>query len=382
MSEHALITRQPVLNKQRAITANRLIVHVRGASPGQRAAATLVALEDVWPAERTVFVGFGGVLPDPGLLEWRPPENAMIEIPAAALNAAPTVQLMQALEGAGTHLCLDGHVPARSLPAGSHFRFVIARHGEVVAPGSAPGLLLAKDLPDLAAFQAAVGQGYAGAAGWFFLHTPPAGKKLAPAHAQIVRLMNLVRRNAEIRDIEAAFKQDVALSFKLLRYINSVGFGLSCEIHSFRHAVAILGYDKLHKWLSLLLVTASRDPSAIALMQTAIARGRFMELAGADYFGKGETDNLFIAGAFSLLPTLLDAPLEAVLAEMHLPESLTDALAGRDSVYTPFLDLALACEQDTDARLAELAEALQLAPLQVNRAHMQALSFADSLNVG
>jgi EAL and modified HD-GYP domain-containing signal transduction protein len=54
-----------------------------------------------------------------------------------------------------------------------------------------------------------------------------------------------VRRNAEVKEIENVLKQDVALSYKLLRYINSAGFGLMCEIQSFRHAVTILGYEKL-----------------------------------------------------------------------------------------------------------------------------------------
>src|SRR5690606_30053898 len=111
-------------------------------------------------------------------------------------------------------------------------------------------------------------------------------------------LLNLVRRNGDIRDIETVLKQDLALSYKLLRYINSAGFGLMYEIQSFRHAVNILGYDALNKWLSLLLVTDSRDPSAPALMQTAITRGRFMEEAGAGHVDADERDNLFITGAF------------------------------------------------------------------------------------
>jgi EAL and modified HD-GYP domain-containing signal transduction protein len=196
-----------------------------------------------------------------------------------------------------------------------------------------------------------------------------------------VRLLNLVRRNAEMRDIETALKQDVALSFKLLRYINSAGFGLSCEIQSFRHAVSILGYDKLHKWLSLLLVTASKDAAAPALMQTAIARGRFMEGVGARYFDRQQQDNLFVTGAFSVLDILLGVPFEAILDEMKLPDAVSDALLGRDSVFKPFLDIALACEMDTDARLSERAAALQLPAEEVNRAVLKALSFADSLPV-
>jgi EAL and modified HD-GYP domain-containing signal transduction protein len=379
VSQGVFITRQPVLNRQRAITANRLIVHARGASPGDAAAVALNAAGDAWPTERTVFLSLGGVMPDPGLLAWQVPPNAMIEIPAGALNALPTLQLMQALAGAGHALCLDGHVPVQALPPHAHFSFVLADAAAAPDRGAAAGLLLARGLDDAPAFDAALKAGFDGAAGWFFLRSKPVARKLIAAHAQIVRLLNLVRRNADLHDIEAVLKQDVTLSFKLLRYINSAGFGLSCEIQSFRHAVTILGYDRLNKWLALLLVTASKDPAAPALMQTAIARGRFMEGVGARFFDKQQLDNLFVAGAFSVLDVLLGVPFETILEEMKLPDAVSDALLRRDSMFKPFLDLALACEADSDQGLAVLADSLHLSAGEVNRALFQALSFADSL---
>lgn len=62
MSAGVFIARQPLLNKQRAITVNRLIVHARGAAPGHFAAQN--GLREVWPAQHTTFVGLGGVMPD------------------------------------------------------------------------------------------------------------------------------------------------------------------------------------------------------------------------------------------------------------------------------------------------------------------------------
>jgi EAL and modified HD-GYP domain-containing signal transduction protein len=375
------ITRQPVLNRQRAITANRLLVHVRGAEPGKAASAVLNGLAEVWPSQRTVFVGLGGVSPDPGLLEWRPPDNAMLEIPAGALDSATASQLMHGLAELGVPLCLDGHVPASSLPAGVSFSFSLADASGAVRPDSLPGVPLARNPADVPAFDAALQAGFAGASGWFFLKSRPASRRLIPGQAQIVRLLNLVRKNAEIREIEQALKQDVALSYKLLRYINSAGFGLSCEVQSFRHAVAILGYAKLHRWLSLLLVTATKDPAAPALMQAAIVRGRFMELAGKGFFDRQEQDNLFITGTFSLLDALLGTPMEAILEDMVLPQPVTDALLGRESVLKPFLELARACEDASGERLASLAPALHLSAEATNRALLCALSFADGLQL-
>ena len=158
---------------------------------------------------------------------------------------------------------------------------------------------MALNVYDGASFQACLDAGVNAAATWFFKRpAKSAAKTLNPGQAQIVRVLNLVRKNADIKEIETALKHDVALSYKLLRYINSAGFGLSCEIQSFRHAVSILGYNKLNKWLSLLLATASKDPMAPALMHTALTRAHLMEVLGHGLVDRQEYDNLFITGAF------------------------------------------------------------------------------------
>jgi c-di-GMP-related signal transduction protein len=371
-----LIRRQPVVNRQKAITASRLIVH---ADSNADAATALVNLADVWPAARSVFVGFSGAPPDSALLSWQPPENAMIEIPAEGLVLPQVKELVVELTARGVALCLDGYSPQVAMPPDLSFRFLLADADSQPRLANPQGLALAKGLANHAAFAKAIESGYSGAAGWFFLHGMPVTDKLNPSHAQIVRVLNLVRRDADVKEIEAALKQDVTLSYKLLRYINSAGFGLSCEIQSYRHAVTILGTDKLNKWLSMLLVTASRDPAAPALMQTAIARGRLMEIIGEGFVDKSKLDNLFITGAFSLLDTLLGTRLEVVLDQMHLPDAIADALLRREGVYAPFLELALACERDDPADLLARAKALGLPAAKLNHAQIEALAFADSL---
>ena len=107
-----------------------------------------------------------------------------------------------------------------------------------------------------------------------------------------------------------------------------------------------------------------------------------MEKIGATFFDKGELDNLFITGAFSMLDLLLGASLQAALEEMHLPGPIADALLTGDGVYAPFLKLARALESFDDKSLASLASDLHVSSEQINRAHLEALAFADSLQFG
>jgi len=389
MSAEVFLTRQPLVNRQSKIIATRLRLNfASAANPMAAAAEELARLADCWPqGEKSVFISSSAPLA-PELLEWAVPANATLEIHPFALTTGDGA-LLEGLKKHNPSLCLDfGDDAGQAISSGLHFRFIgfdvdaftPAQIKALVAKTQPFGIPVAFNADTPQEFQAAMDAGVSAASGWFFKNmTAPAGKALNPSHAHIVRVLNLVRNNEDVGKIEAALKQDVALSYKLLRYINSVGFGLSCEIQSFKHAVTILGYEKLNKWLSLLLVTASKDPMAPAMMHTALTRARLMETLGHGLVDKSEYDNLFITGAFSLLDHMLGVPMEQVLDAMHLPEPITDALLGRGGMYAPFHDIALACESADGSALIEQAGLLGLSAEQVNKAQLEALAFAEKM---
>ena len=204
---------------------------------------------------------------------------------------------------------------------------------------------------------------------------------LNPVQSMILQLMDMVRKNTDVRQLEAVLKRDAALSYKLLTYINSAGFGLGTEIQSLRHAVTMLGYSPLYRWLSVLLATAGTSAQSPVLMQTAVVRGRFVELLGTGLLPKNEAENLFVAGMFSLLDRLVGMPMEQVLENIPLSEQVTEALLRRQGIYGPFLTLAEACEQGNPTAIGAVADSLFVSAEQVNQAHMAALTWAQSLKL-
>lgn len=205
------------------------------------------------------------------------------------------------------------------------------------------------------------------------------GKSVAPSQATVIELIDLVRTEAPIGRIEPLLKRDATLSFRLLRYINSAGFGLSCEIQSFKHAVSILGYQNLTRWLSLLLATSGATPAAPVLMREAAARGRLMELLGEACVSADERDNLFIVGVFSMLPSILQVPMPALMEQLHLAESITDALLTRGSLFGPILTVAEGVEGEASPTLESTVADLQLSTAQVNRFHLEAIAWAEQI---
>ena len=372
-----LIQREPVLNRHKTITASRLRVH---AASVEAAATELARLAEGWPDSRDVFVSFVDPAMADTLLYWQPPMNVMLEIKSGRLNEAATGSLIADVVGRQIPLCLDDYDPGLPMPLKPSFRFLLADANAQPDMSQAPASALAKGLADSEAFVEAISHGYAGAVGWFFLQTPrEPNAKLSASHARIIDLLNLVRNNAEVSEIEVALKKDVTLAFKLLRYINSAGFGMASEVTSFRHAVTIMGYDKLNRWLSLLLVNASQDHSAPALMQTAVIRGRFMEQMGSHFLPKSHLDNIFIAGAFSILDILLGTRMDVIFEKLQLPGGITDALLDQKGEIAPLLELARTVETGTEDELRVQLATLGLTPAQCNSAQIEALVFADKL---
>jgi EAL and modified HD-GYP domain-containing signal transduction protein len=216
---------------------------------------------------------------------------------------------------------------------------------------------------------------------WFARPVLVQGQSVRPAQANILQLINLVRKQASTAEIEEVLKRDPTLSFNLLRFINSAGFGMRSEVTSFKHAVMLLGLNRLFKWAALLLTTSNAGDMPPAVGTTAVARGRLMELLATELLPPEECDNAFVVGVFSLLDTMLGLSMATALDTVSLPESVTQALLHRTGPLAPFLELTVACETGNDEAFGRTATQLGLNSNQVNWAHVQALVWAESMGM-
>ncbi|MGO4376925.1 EAL and HDOD domain-containing protein [Pseudoduganella sp. RAF19] len=204
------------------------------------------------------------------------------------------------------------------------------------------------------------------------------GQGLNPSQTIILQLMQMVNANADVAQIESVLKRDAALSYKLLRYINSAGFGAGREVQSLKQAIQLLGYQPMYRWLTLLLATASTSGFSPVLLETAVVRGRLAELLGQKALGKADAENIFVAGMFSLLDRLLGLPMSEVLETIQLSEEVVHALLTRGGKYGPYLALAEACELNSNL-VSSLASSLGLSPEEVNKAHLSALAWTQNV---
>jgi EAL and modified HD-GYP domain-containing signal transduction protein len=217
-------------------------------------------------------------------------------------------------------------------------------------------------------------QGY-----WFAKPSLIKTRLIAPAQANVIQLINLVRNQASTDEIEEVLKKDAMLGFNLMRLINSSGFGLTREITSFRQAVMLLGLKKLFRWAALLLTASRAGGAPPAVGSTAVVRGRLMELLAAESMSPEECDSAFVVGVFSMLDAMLGVPMDKALELLSLPQTVVDALLTHTGPFAQLLALAKACESGDDAAFTSTSNSLNLTDRQVNMAHLSALAWADNL---
>jgi EAL and modified HD-GYP domain-containing signal transduction protein len=315
------------------------------------------------------------------------PQNTVLMLNQSDLLEADNLSLIMSMntQGFGLMLCDVDHELLASndglLCLMTHVEMAfdhpdlaeVVRFAKLAEP---PLSVVVKNLSDWGEFDACAARGLSGFFGNLCIapHKALASVELNPQTALIVQLMQMLHQNADIRDLETVLKRDATISYKLFRYINSASFGIEIEIQSLRHAVTMLGYRPLYRWLSLLLVMSNTEGFSPALLQAAIVRGRFIELLGRKLFSKNDAENLFVVGLFSLLDKLLGVPMEEVVRQISLPEVIAQALLSNEGVYGPFLALALACE-DENGRASDFADPLFMTAAQVNEAHLSALAW-------
>lgn len=205
------------------------------------------------------------------------------------------------------------------------------------------------------------------------------GNSLSPHSLHLATLLDRLRSGVETHEIAAVFKHDMALAYRLLRYVNAAAWGLNKRITSVEQAIVLLGQQPLQRWVSMMLIGSARStPGAAVVMEAALVRARFLELLGATRGERDPAAQLFILGLFSMLDVALKVPLGEALAPLKLSETMQDALLRQRGPMAPYLELALAVERGDAERLRAFADVLGVSLGEINRLQFEALDWVQA----
>lgn len=205
--------------------------------------------------------------------------------------------------------------------------------------------LLAEKVETLEEYELCKELGFEYFQGYFFCKPKIVEGHRAPANRMtIVNLLaQLQDPNVEIEKLEELVSQDLALSYKLLKYINSAAFALQREVDSIHHAIVMLGLNTIRSLANLMLMSKI-DDKPHQLLVIAIIRARMCEELGV-VINKKLKDTFFTAGLFSVIDALMDTTMEDIISQLPLSSDLKVALLEQEGIIGEALKCCIAFER-------------------------------------
>jgi EAL and modified HD-GYP domain-containing signal transduction protein len=240
---------------------------------------------------------------------------------------------------------------------------------------------LAEKIESHAEHETARAMGYSFFQGYFFCRPEIVSSKTV-ASLKLNQLRFLREVNSEVlnlTELEQIIKQDVSLSVKLLRFLNSAYFAWKDRITSIRHALVLLGERQLKTWASLISVAGIAEDKPSELAVTAMTRARLCELLAPLYDMDDRSFDLFLLGMLSLIDALLDRKMSEVLLDFPVSEEVKMALLGSNNRFRGVLDVVTAYERGEFDRAVELAVNAGIDPAKVLDCYNEAVAWADQI---
>jgi len=230
-------------------------------------------------------------------------------------------------------------------------------------------------------FQEAIEQGYDYFQGYFFAKpkvvTSKDVKSIAMNHIKI--LNELSKNEPEYSNIATIIESDLAISYKLLRLINSAAFYTNSKIESINHALVMLGLKEIKKWISLLMLSDIGVDKPQELVRVSLVRAKCMESMAVHVNMKKRKAEFFLIGMFSLIDTLMDRPMEEILDNLPLSEEVTQGLVGQKNIFSDTLEMVINYEKGDWDSFFKKSFDLGVNRNVVSKVYVEALSWVSDI---
>ena len=226
-------------------------------------------------------------------------------------------------------------------------------------------ILLAEKVETEESFSACLLNGYDLFQGFFFAKPEVVqGKRMDGSLATILRLLQFLRGDPSLAQIDQAFLAQPAIAKALEQYANSQKTFRRRPVENVQDAIAWLGVPHLQDWLMLLLYAQPEmggSPQCKPLFQNVSQRARFLESLADVLDPDGELPaQAFITGIISRMDALVKAPMPTILEDLEVDKEITSALLHGSGKLGTLLALAEAVENDREERVGTLMKRLSL----------------------
>jgi EAL and modified HD-GYP domain-containing signal transduction protein len=241
--------------------------------------------------------------------------------------------------------------------------------------------LLAEKVETAKDFEDALEMGFSYFQGYFFSKPQVIRETEIPAlKMNLLRIMGESRGDDfNVSKLQKLIEQDVGISYKLLRYLNSPFFRRMVEISSIRQAIVMLGEKGLRGFLSVIILSELSHDKPDELLKSSIIRARLCEGLGKAKTRGPDPSELFTLGLFSHIDAILDNSMANIMKKLPLSDTIKKTLLGDKTVLSDYLDLAASYQQASWEKVNGIAEALRIDHAGLPKIYLDALGWADSI---
>jgi len=397
------IARQPILNRRKQLYAYELLYRGTDESnlantDGDRATSSLLSTTfltegiEVISGSKPCFVNFSEELLQNNFPRSFSPDKIVVEVLEDVRPTSEVIESCRKLRKDGYRIALDDFIWDKSLiplveiaeiikidvrltPLGSIRRTIDQLSGYKVK-------LLAEKVEFHEEFEKAKDLGFSYFQGYFFSRPKKILiKELVSSKVSLLHLLGEVtRESTTIERLHAIISKDVAISYKLLRFLNSAYFYRRQEVKNVKHAIAYLGEKELRSFLLLMIVSELAREKPGELTRLALVRAKFCELLALKSPLRRSSSALSMMGMFSLIDTMLDASMKDVMEKLPLSAIVKEALVYSTGEFAPFLDAVIAYERNQFSRFETIAVKNGIESSYAPDIYLQAMSYANGLS--
>jgi EAL and modified HD-GYP domain-containing signal transduction protein len=240
--------------------------------------------------------------------------------------------------------------------------------------------LLAEKVETHHQFEQAKEMGFGLFQGYFFAKPEILSEKdISSSQITKLKLISEInQKNLNLVTIETLIKNDLSVSFKLLKFINSAYFKRSIAIDTIKDAMTFMGIDELKKFINVVAVSDMADHKPNELIRSSMIRARMCEQCGKLLKTHFTTEELFTIGLFSAMDAILDRPMTDILSHITFSEKVKQALLGNNKQFSQLHTLVTSFEKGQwEHRLYKMIDGKKIAE-KLPEFYMDAIRLADS----
>ncbi|SMB87053.1 EAL and modified HD-GYP domain-containing signal transduction protein [Desulfonispora thiosulfatigenes DSM 11270] len=202
---------------------------------------------------------------------------------------------------------------------------------------------------------------------------------LSPLKLTYLQLMNEVNKNEiNFEKLSTLISRDLALTYNLLRIINSAAFAYK-SVTSVKQALVILGEKEVRKWVNLMALKGLGDNKPNELVKSSLIRASFGELIAEKVNYKQKANDLFLVGLFSLIDVILQRPLGEILVEIMPPKAVQEALIDQTGELADVYKIILCYEKGSLEDIVHEMQKLKISSEDLVNLYINSLLCYDSL---